>query len=429
MLRSATSGRTDAEVPVVPWQGNVVLLSDDDSNALVLTPVSPPETSPFKCYEEARINHIATVDLVRQVWLAEQEDIDRFQTVHDEEDSVCAICLEPVRAKASVVTKCQHVFHLDCCKNSEKSTYLRRNTSCWTCPCCREVISWIIIAPLQPMIMPMNYGPPAPPPAPPPLAEHLPMPAQHMGMPAQQPIYSPHLASDLASPTAAPAPRPSTPRAATFLSRLGSPAAPLVGDHSLPVTDQALQDPHSLVGRISSELVYQNEPEALAAAGMAYEPRDADAGIAAAAGAAPAADNVAPDAAEANLALTRWAWRNESASGDGNVVDAGPNGAVVMNIDTPAHNPHALLMPATFAAEFSRREGGFTSFAGVEGAAGGADDALHDIAHRVIQKLNSSREYVIGSRNMQTDAATPRISRESLFFFTVSRCIFGVTEW
>jgi hypothetical protein len=404
MLRSATSGRTDAEVPVVPWQGNVVLLSDDDSNdALVLTPVSPPETSPFKCYEEARINHIATVEFVRQVWLAEQEDIDRFQTVHDEEDAVCAICLEPVRAKASVVTKCQHVFHLDCCKNSEKSTYLRRNTSCWTCPCCREVISWIIIAPLQPMIMPMNYGPPAPPP----LAEHLPMPAQHMGMPAQQPIYSPHLASDLASPTAAPAPRPSTPRAATFLSRLGSPA-PLVGDHSLPVTDQALQDPHSQVGRISSELVYQNEPEALAAAGMAYEARDAYAGITAAAGAAPAADNVAPDAAEANLALTRWAWRNESASGDGNVVDAGPNGAVVMNIDTPAHNPHPLLIPATlFAAEFSRREGGVASFAGAAGAAGGADEALHDIAHRVIQKLNSSREYVIGSRNMQTDAATP----------------------
>jgi hypothetical protein len=139
---------------------------------------------------------------------------------------------------------------------------------------------------------------------------------------------------------------------------------------------------------------------------MAYEPRDADAGIAAAAGAAPAADNVLPVAAEANLALARWAWRNESASGDGNVMDAGPNGAVVMNIDTPAHNPHALLMPATFAAEFSRREGGFASFAGVAGAAGGADDALHDIAHRVIQKLNSSREYVIGSRNMQTDAAT-----------------------
>jgi hypothetical protein len=141
---------------------------------------------------------------------------------------------------------------------------------------------------------------------------------------------------------------------------------------------------------------------------MAYEARDAYAGITAAAGAAPAADNVAPDAAEANLALTRWAWRNESASGDGNVVDAGPNGAVVMNIDTPAHNPHPLLIPATlFAAEFSRREGGVASFAGAAGAAGGADEALHDIAHRVIQKLNSSREYVIGSRNMQTDAATP----------------------
>jgi len=60
-----------------------------------------------------------------------------------------------------------------------------------------------------------------------------------------------------------------------------------VGDHhSLPVADQALQDPHPRVGRISSDLVYHNEPEALAAAGMAYEPRDADA---AAAGAAPAA--------------------------------------------------------------------------------------------------------------------------------------------
>ena len=101
MLGSATSGRTDAEVPVVPWQGNVVILCDDDSNttaivndALVLSPVPPPETSPFKCYEESRINNIARVDLVRQVWLAEQEDIDRFQTVHDEEDAVCAICLE-----------------------------------------------------------------------------------------------------------------------------------------------------------------------------------------------------------------------------------------------------------------------------------------------------------------------------------------------
>jgi hypothetical protein len=38
------------------------------------------------------------------------------------------------------------------------------------------------------------------------------------------------------------------------------------------------------------------------------------------------------------------------------------------------------------------------------------------------------QEHVIGWRNMQTDAATPRISRESFFFFPVSRCIFGVTE-
>ena len=156
-LLSCTRGSTPVaspltaeEIPVVPIQGNVVHLRDecmDDSDsvrdALVLSPVSPPNTYPFKNYQQSELDNIATVDFVREVWLVQQEDIDRFQNV-DEEQGVCAICLSPVQAKAAVVTKCQHVFHLDCCRKSENIFYYSlpiAKTACWTCPCCREVVS------------------------------------------------------------------------------------------------------------------------------------------------------------------------------------------------------------------------------------------------------------------------------------------------
>jgi hypothetical protein len=145
----SSTGSTTAEVPVVfPLQGNIVRQSEDVGNhAPVLNHVIHHDTYPLKIHYLSQNHNIATVDLVRQLWLAEQADIDRFQSVHGEED-VCAICLDPLKAKAGVVTKCQHVFHLDCCMKSEKSTSSLCKTGCWTCPCCREVVSRIIISPV-----------------------------------------------------------------------------------------------------------------------------------------------------------------------------------------------------------------------------------------------------------------------------------------
>jgi hypothetical protein len=133
-LFSAATGSTTAEIPMVPLQGNIVRQSEDVGNhALVLNHVTPPDTWPFKIHYRSQNHNIATVDLVRQLWLAEQAAIDRFQSVHGEEDD-CAIYLDPLKAKAVVVTTCQHVFHLDCCMKSGKSTSSLCKTGCWTCP-------------------------------------------------------------------------------------------------------------------------------------------------------------------------------------------------------------------------------------------------------------------------------------------------------
>ena len=100
----SSTGSTTADIPVVfPLQGNIVRESEDDGNhALVLNHVTPPDTWPFKIHYRSQNHNIATEDLVRELWLAEQADLDRFQSVHGEED-VCAICLDTVKAKAGVV--------------------------------------------------------------------------------------------------------------------------------------------------------------------------------------------------------------------------------------------------------------------------------------------------------------------------------------
>jgi hypothetical protein len=228
--------------------------------------------------------------------------------VHGEED-VCAICLDPLKAKAGVVTKCQHVFHLVCCMESEKSTSSLCKTGCWTCPCCREVVSRIIISPVLVQALQASTEP-------------------HESF---QAIYSELVYDSTVSPAESDAP---VSHLAT--TDLVVPSAPLSPRH--PATIQERQD-------------------------------------------------VAP-AAELDLDLTRWACpRDQSGDGDVRIVNAGPEGAVVITINPPANQ--ALVPLNLSTAQSSRRDGGLDAF---------------DVAQRVIQQLVSSHECVIGSRNIQTGA-------------------------
>ena len=305
----SSTGSTTAEVPVVfPLQGNIVRQSEDVGNhALVLNHVTPPDTWPFKIHYRSQNHNIATVDLVRQLWLAEQADIDRFQSVHGEED-VCAICLDTLKAKAGVVTKCQHVFHLDCCMKSEKSTSSLCKTGCWTCPCCREVVSRIIISPVLVKGLQASTEP-------------------HERF---QAIYSELVYDSTVSPA----------------------------DPDAPVSHLATTD----LDVVPSAQLFPRHPATM------QERQDV----------APAAD----------LNLTCWACpRDQSGDGDVSIVNAGPEGAVVITINPPTNQ---AFVPLNFStAQSTRRDGGLDAF---------------EVAQRVIQQLVFSHDCVIGSRNIQTGA-------------------------
>jgi len=90
-------------------------------------------------------NKTSAVQLIRYMWLAEEADINRLNYEQGEEDAVCPICLDPVYAGHALVTSCKHVFHLDCCRRSERSDYSIIKTGRWACPCCREVLSTVEI--------------------------------------------------------------------------------------------------------------------------------------------------------------------------------------------------------------------------------------------------------------------------------------------
>jgi hypothetical protein len=97
--------------------------------------------------------------------------------------------------------------------------------------------------------------------------------------------------------------------------------------------------------------------------------------------------DVAP-AAELDLDLTCWACpRDQSGDGDVSIVNAGPEGAVVITINPPTN---LALVPLNLSTgQSSRRDGGLDAF---------------DVAQRVIQQLVFSHDCVIGSRNIQTGA-------------------------
>ena len=193
---------------------------------------------------------------------------------------------------------------------SGKSTSSLCKKGCWTCPCCREVVSRIIISPVLVQALQASTEP-------------------HESF---QAIYSELVYDSTVSP-ADPYP-PVSHLATTDLDVV--PSAPLSPRH--PATMQEGQD-------------------------------------------------VAP-AAELDLDLTRWACpRAQSGAGDVRIVNAGPEGAVVITINPPTNQ---AFVPLNFStAQSTRRDGGLDAF---------------DVAQRVIQQLVSSHDCVIGSRNIQTDA-------------------------
>ena len=145
---------TPPEAPVVLLQGHTVLGGEGDAGdgidrgVLVL---SPPVSGEPVVHSERRLVEVhngqktSAVQLVRYIWLAEEADINRLNYEQGEEDAVCPICLDPVYARHALVTSCKHVFHLDCCRRSERSDYSIIKTGRWACPCCREVLCTVII--------------------------------------------------------------------------------------------------------------------------------------------------------------------------------------------------------------------------------------------------------------------------------------------
>lgn len=60
------------------------------------------------------------IDIVRNLWLASEQDMQREELQADEEGPTCAICLDPMTVADSLVTNCGHVFHSQCCRQSER---------------------------------------------------------------------------------------------------------------------------------------------------------------------------------------------------------------------------------------------------------------------------------------------------------------------
>ena len=84
----------------------------------------------------------AQLSLQRRLWPADANDITRNFDL-DKHGAVCSICLEPIQVAGcqehAVVTACGHVFHTQCCSQSE---YVSVNSSgCWNCPTCREHVT------------------------------------------------------------------------------------------------------------------------------------------------------------------------------------------------------------------------------------------------------------------------------------------------
>jgi len=87
----------------------------------------------------------AQLSLQRSLWPADSSDIARNCDLDKQggDGAVCSICLEPIQVAGcqehAVVTACGHVFHTQCCSQSE---YVSVNSrGCFNCPTCREHVT------------------------------------------------------------------------------------------------------------------------------------------------------------------------------------------------------------------------------------------------------------------------------------------------
>ncbi|EKX53129.1 hypothetical protein GUITHDRAFT_101566 [Guillardia theta CCMP2712] len=99
-----------------------------------------PTMAPKPPNEGREARDFVVLEIERRLWLAREDDLNRC-TVEGDESSVCPVCLEEMFLGQSVVTACNHCFHIDCCRTSESVGI--RDRGYWCCPSCREVITLI----------------------------------------------------------------------------------------------------------------------------------------------------------------------------------------------------------------------------------------------------------------------------------------------
>eukprot|EP00960_Hanusia_phi_P038959 753676-Hanusia_phi.AAC.12 len=90
--------------------------------------------------ENRETKDFVVLEIERRLWLASEQDLRRC-SAEGEQSSVCPVCLEEMLFGESVVTACNHCFHIDCCRTSESVGV--RDRGYWCCPSCREVITLV----------------------------------------------------------------------------------------------------------------------------------------------------------------------------------------------------------------------------------------------------------------------------------------------
>jgi hypothetical protein len=80
------------------------------------------------------------VEMLRALYPVLPEEVE---VVDDVEQGVCPICLEPAERDAAI-TSCGHIFHPQCCKDSERSALLQE--CLWNCPTCRAAVTAVRVS-------------------------------------------------------------------------------------------------------------------------------------------------------------------------------------------------------------------------------------------------------------------------------------------
>mmetsp|Transcript_6949 Transcript_6949/g.24328 ORF Transcript_6949/g.24328 Transcript_6949/m.24328 type:complete len:241 (-) Transcript_6949:1591-2313(-) len=86
---------------------------------------------------------IMRVEMIRAYCCIEADKGGSVNEQREEErqDHVCSVCLEEVTGSQGVVTRCKHVYHLECARMCEQASV--RDRGRWDCPTCRRCLTWL----------------------------------------------------------------------------------------------------------------------------------------------------------------------------------------------------------------------------------------------------------------------------------------------